>query len=72
MAAVAQVNQAQSAGTHWLDTSAVLGIREMAGDTEVKETGFLQQLTVQQMRVWTEDVNKNKVIGNTTPLLNPD
>lgn len=59
------------AGSPWLDTCTVSGIRETAGDTEVKETGFLQELTAQQMRVWTEDVNK-KMMGTQTPLLNPD
>lgn len=59
------------AGSPRLDTCTVSGIREMAGDTEVKETGFLQELMAQQMRVWTEDVNK-KMMGTQTPLLNPD
>lgn len=71
VAAVARVNQARSAGTRWLGTCAVLGIREMAGDTEVTETGLLQQLTVQQMRVWTEDVNNKRVIGNPNSFAEP-
>lgn len=71
MPAVGQANQARPAGTCWLGTCAVLGIWEMAGDTEVTETGFLQQLTVQQMRVWTEDVNNKRVIGHPNSFAEP-